>query len=149
MVVKKDQPRAAEAKTTEVEAPQAPGVLGLSGNSDQNVISGIVASTPVAVPKPVAQTVKVSQGVSQGLITKRVQPVYPQQALQMRLQGAVQMEAAIGKDGSITSVKVLKGDSILARSAVAAVKQWKYKPYFLNGEPVAVETEVTVNFKLP
>ena len=67
----------------------------------------------------------------------------------MRLQGAVQLQAAIGKDGSITAVKVLKGDSILARSAVIAVKQWKYKPYFLNGEPVAVETEVTVNFKLP
>ena len=148
MVVKKDEPRA-QAKTAEVEAPQAPGVLGLAGTGDQTAISGIVASTPVAVPKPVAQTVKVSQGVSQGLITKRVQPVYPQQALQMRLQGAVQLEAAIGKDGSITSVKVLKGDSILARAAVAAVKQWKYKPYFLNGEPVAVQTEVTVNFKLP
>ena len=148
-MVKRDQPHAPETKIAEVEAPEAPGVLGLSGNGDKNAISGIVASTPVAVPIAASHTVKVSQGVSQGLITKRVQPVYPQQALQMRLQGAVQLQAAIGKDGSISAVKVLKGDSILARSAVAAVKQWKYKPYFLNGEPVAVETEVTVNFKLP
>ncbi len=149
LVVKKDQPHAPEAKVAEVEAPEAPGILGLGGNADKNAISGIVASTPVAVPTAAAHTIKVSQGVSQGLITKRVQPAYPPQALQMRLQGAVQLQAEIGKDGSITGVKVLKGDSILSRAAVAAVKQWKYKPYFLNGEPVAVETEVTVNFKLP
>lgn len=147
-MVKKNQP-SAPAKALETETPQAPGILGLAGNSDQNAISGIVASAPVAVPRVAAQTVKVSQGVSQGLLTKRVQPTYPPQALQMRLQGAVQLEAGIAKDGSITSVKVLNGDAILARSAVAAVKQWKYKPYFLNGEPVAVQTEITVNFKLP
>jgi protein TonB len=149
LVVKKDQPHANETKVAEVEAPEAPGVLGLGGNADKNAISGIVAGTSVAVPTVAAHTVKVSQGVSQGLITKRVQPSYPPQALQMRLQGAVQLQAEIGKDGSITAVKVLKGDSILSRAAAAAVKQWKYKPYFLNGEPVAVQTEVTVNFKLP
>jgi outer membrane biosynthesis protein TonB/ActR/RegA family two-component response regulator len=125
MVVKRDQSGAAQTKPAEVEAPQAPAVLGLSGSGDQAAISGIVASTPVTVPKVAPQTVRVSQGVSQGLLTKRVQPVYPQQALQMRLQGEVQMEASIGKDGSITAVKVLKGDSILSRAAVAAVKQWK------------------------
>lgn len=149
LVVKKDQPQGARAKVAEVEAPEAPAALGLGGSADKNAISGIVASAPVAVPTAAAHTIKVSQGVSQGLITKRVQPAYPPQALQMRLQGEVQLQAQIGKDGSISSVKVLKGDSILSRAAVAAVKQWKYKPYFLNGEPVAVETEVTVNFKLP
>ena len=149
MVVKKDQPHASGTKSAELEVPQAPGVLGLSGSSDQQAISGIVANTPVAVPRVSSQTLKVSQGVSQGLLVKRVQPTYPEQALQMRVQGAVEMQASIGKDGSITSVKVIKGDSILARAAVAAVKQWKYKPYFLNGEPAAVQTDITVNFKLP
>jgi len=67
----------------------------------------------------------------------------------MRLQGAVLLQAIIGKDGSITSVKALGGDSILARAATDAVKQWKYKPYYLNGEPVEIQTQIAVNFKLP
>ena len=67
----------------------------------------------------------------------------------MRLQGAVELLASIGKDGSITSVKVISGDSVLAHAAIDAVKQWKYKPYYLNDQPVAIQTQVTVKFKLP
>ena len=69
--------------------------------------------------------------------------------MQMRIQGAVQLQATINKQGRITSVKVLSGDAILSRAAVEAVNQWKYKPYFLNGEPVDIQTQITVNFKLP
>jgi len=57
--------------------------------------------------------------------------------------------ASIAKDGSISSVKQLSGDAILGRAAADAVRQWKYKPYFLNGEPVEIQTQITVNFKLP
>jgi protein TonB len=57
--------------------------------------------------------------------------------------------ASIAKDGSIRSVKQVSGDAILGRSAIEAVRQWKYKPYFLNGEPVEIQTQITVNFKLP
>jgi periplasmic protein TonB len=105
----------------------------------------------VAVPKVADQDslLKISQGVTQGLLIQRVQPVYPAQARQMRLQGSVQLQAMISKQGNITSVKVLNGDPTLARSAVDAVKQWKYKPYYLNGEPVDIQTQVTVIFKLP
>ena len=92
---------------------------------------------------------RISQGVTQGLLLKRVQPVYPNQAMQMRIQGAVQLQATINKQGRITSVKVLSGDAILSRAAVEAVNQWKYIPYFLNGEPVDIQTQITVNFKLP
>jgi protein TonB len=67
----------------------------------------------------------------------------------MRVEGAVQIMATISKSGSISTVKVLKGDPTLARAAADAVKQWKYKPYLLNGEPVEIQTEITVNFKLP
>ena len=59
------------------------------------------------------------------------------------------LQATINKQGRITSVKVLSGDAILSRAAVEAVNQWKYKPYFLNGEPVDIQTQITVNFKLP
>ena len=95
------------------------------------------------------QTLRISQGVSQGLIVKRVQPVYPAQARQMRLEGKVELQANISKSGSITGVKQLSGDPVLGRAAMDAVRQWKYKPYFLNGEPVEIETQITVNFKLP
>ena len=123
----------------------------LGTNDDQSAISSIVQSTTVAVPKVAApqQTLKVSQGVTQGLLTKRVQPVYPPQAMQMHIQGAVQMLATISKQGKIASVKVISGDPILSRAATDAVSQWRYKPYFLNGKPVEIQTQIVVNFKLP
>ena len=95
------------------------------------------------------QQMKVSQGVSQGLLIKSVEPVYPALAKQMRIQGEVELLANIGKDGSITDVKLLSGDSVLSRAAIEAVKQWKYKPYYLDDQPVAIQTQITVKFKLP
>jgi len=80
---------------------------------------------------------------------KSVQPVYPQTARQMRVQGSVELLANIGKDGSITAVKVLSGPTVLSRAAIDAVKQWQYKPYYLNDQPVEIQTQITVNFKLP
>ena len=59
------------------------------------------------------------------------------------------MEATINKEGSITNLKVISGDAVLAHAASEAVKQWRYKPYYLNGEPVEIQTQITVNFKLP
>ncbi len=136
------------AAQEEAIQPPAPGVLGDTGSED-SAISGIVSATPVNVPKPPLQTLKISQGVSQGLLIKKVQPIYPSQALQMHLKGAVQLRALISKDGTISNLKVLSGDAILARAAMDAVRQWKYKPYYLNTEPVEIQTQITVNFKLP
>ena len=101
------------------------------------------------MPKPFPQSLNISQGVSRGLLYKRVQPIYPQNAISMRVEGSVELMATISKTGDITQVKVLKGDSQLIRSATDAVKQWKYKPYLLNGEPVEIQTQITINFKLP
>ena len=67
----------------------------------------------------------------------------------MHIQGAVQVLATISKEGRITTVKILNGDPILSRAAADAVSQWRYKPYFLNGEPVEIQTQIVVNFKLP
>jgi protein TonB len=69
--------------------------------------------------------------------------------LTMRIEGAVELTTTISKTGEITNVKVLSGDALLAKAAVDAVKQWKYKPYLLNGEPVEIQTQITINFKLP
>jgi TonB family protein len=99
--------------------------------------------------KPKLQTLSVSQGVSQGLLYKKVAPSYPSNALRMHIEGEVQLMATISKEGDITRIKVLSGDAQLAKAATDAVKQWKYKPYLLNGEPVEIQTQVTVNFKMP
>ena len=61
----------------------------------------------------------------------------------------LQLMATINKEGAVTSVQVLSGDLMLAKSAVEAVRQWKYRPYLLNGEPVEIQTQITVNFRLP
>ena len=80
---------------------------------------------------------------------KSVAPGYPSLAREMRKEGTVELLATISKTGAITKVKVLSGDATLAKSAVEAVRQWKYRPYLLNGEPVEIETQITINFKLP
>jgi periplasmic protein TonB len=122
---------------------------GIPGGQMGGVIGGIISSTPVAVPKVATpQRVRVSQGVSQGLLVRRVQPAYPPLARQARIQGQVILRAVISKDGSIENLTLVSGHPMLVQSALDAVKQWKYKPYLLNGEPVEVDTEVLVNFTL-
>src|SRR5271157_5180387 len=122
---------------------------GIPGGQMGGVIGGIISSTPVAVPKVATpQRVRVSSGVSSGLLIRKVQPVYPPLARQARIQGSVVLHAEIGKDGTITNLQLISGHAMLAPAAIEAVKQWRYKPYLLNGEPVAVETEVIVNFSL-
>jgi protein TonB len=122
---------------------------GIPGGQMGGVIGGIISSTPVAVPKVAApQRVRVSQGVSQGLLVRRVQPNYPPLARQARIQGTVVLRAVISKDGSIENLTLVSGHPMLAPAAIDAVKQWKYRPYLLNGEPVEVDTEVLVNFTL-
>ncbi len=141
----------------EDEAPPAmasAGVVGgvpggIPGGQMGGVIGGIISSTPVAVPKVAApQRVRVSQGVSAGLLVRKVNPTYPPLARQARISGTVILRAVIGKDGSIQNLSLVSGHPMLAPAAIDAVKQWKYKPYLLNGEPVEVDTEVQVNFTL-
>jgi protein TonB len=77
-----------------------------------------------------------------------VNPVYPPIARQTRVQGVIVMEAIISKEGSIESLRVLSGNPLLFQAAIDAVKQWKYRPATLNGEPVDVITTITVTFTL-
>jgi len=133
-------------KPAVVDAP-APNVIGIAGDGAAplpDLVSGGESG-----PKPVLQTVSVSQGVSQGLLVKKVQPIYPRNALFMRTEGPVELIATISKTGDISHISVVSGDSQLTRAASDAVKQWKYKPYMLNGQPVEIQTHVTINFKLP
>jgi protein TonB len=122
---------------------------GVPGGQMGGVIGGIISSTPVSVPKAATPTrVRVSQGVTQGLLIRKVQPTYPPLARQARIQGAVLLQAEISKDGAIQNLRLISGHPMLTSAAIEAVKQWRYKPYILNGEPVEVETQITVNFTL-
>jgi protein TonB len=149
-------------KEDDAPPPSAGGVVGgvvggvpggQMGGVVGGVLGGIVTAAPLAVPKaavppPPPQRVKVSAGVTAGLRIRMVQPAYPPLARQARISGAVVLQAIIGKDGSIQKLKAVSGHPMLIPSAIDAVSQWKYKPYLLNGEPVEVETQVTVNFTL-
>lgn len=113
------------------------------------VLGSVMSSVPTAVPKVATpQRVRVSQGVTQGLLLRKVTPQYPPLAKQARIQGTVVLSALIGKDGSIQNLHVVSGHPMLTNAALEAVKEWKYKPYILNGEPVEVETTINVNFSL-
>jgi protein TonB len=84
----------------------------------------------------------------EGNLILRVQPLYPPLARQARIQGQVVLRAVISRNGAIENLQVLGGHPMLVQSAINAVKQWRYRPYSLNGEAVEVETQVTVNFVL-
>ena len=144
IVVKSTPGKKNQARTEEAAALPSP--LAVAATSESGLSS---LSVPSTHSQPSLATVNVSQGVSQGLLIKRVQPKYPPNALAMRLQGAVQLEATINKEGNIVNLKVLKGDVVLARAAMDAVRQWRYKPYYLDRVPVDIQTQITVNFKLP
>ncbi|MFI5090523.1 MAG: energy transducer TonB [Terriglobales bacterium] len=122
---------------------------GVPGGSLGGVMGGIIGGTPIAVPKQAIPTrVRVSAGVQQGNLISQVKPTYPAIAKSARIQGAVVLQAEISKQGTIENLRVISGHPMLVQNALDAVKQWRYKPYLLNGEPVPVETTVTVNFTL-
>ncbi|HXJ90172.1 MAG TPA: TonB family protein [Candidatus Binatia bacterium] len=123
---------------------------GVPGGSMGGVLGSIASAGAVtAMPKiATPQRVRVSSGVQSGLLVRKVQPTYPPLARQARIQGTVVLQAQISKTGDIENLQLVSGHPMLAPAAIEAVKQWKYKPYLLNGEPVEVETTVQVNFSL-
>ncbi len=142
------QPSTGTSAATQ-DAPEPPSITGLGATARPEALNTIAHSTAAALPAIAPQTHNISQGVTSGMLLKRVQPVYPAQALQMHIQGTVSLRATIGKDGLIKDVKVLSGPATLARAATEAVHQWKYRPYTLNGEPVEIQTDININFVPP
>jgi protein TonB len=138
--------------------PSAGGVVGgvpggIPGGQLGGVIGGIVSSTPSAafIPKfqpVVPQRVRISQGVTSGLLIHKVQPPYPTLAKSARIQGDVVLKAVIDREGNIQDLQLVSGHPMLVPAAIEAVKQWHYRPYLLNGQPVEIETTITVIFTL-
>jgi periplasmic protein TonB len=139
-------------KEEEAPPPMTSGVVGgvpggVPGGSMSGVMGGIIGGSAL-IPKVAVQRIRVSSGVTQGMVIKKVDPVYPAIAKTARVQGTVILAAVIGKDGAIQNLHVVSGHPLLQGAAMDAVKQWRYKPYILNGEPVEVDTQVEVHFTL-
>ncbi|MGB2604470.1 MAG: TonB family protein [Candidatus Sulfotelmatobacter sp.] len=137
--------------------PSTGGVVGgvpggIPGGQLNGVIGGIVNATNLAyIPKlqpVVPQRIRISQGVTSGLLIHRVEPPYPVLARSARIQGNVLLKAVIDKEGNIQDLQLVSGHPMLVPAAIQAVKQWRYRPYLLNGQPVEVETTITVIFTL-
>jgi len=122
--------------------PSAPSTVSLYDNN--SVPGSVFGSGPKAKVMP--HVVPISAGVATGMIVHKTAPVYPRFAQDAHITGTVVLKATITKQGSIEGIQVLSGPKLLAPSAVDAVKTWKYKPYMLDGAPVAVETNITVVF---
>lgn len=124
---------------------------GIPGGQLGGVIGSVISATNAAAPKfiPVTpQRVRISQGVTKGLLVHRVEPAYPTLARSARVQGEVVLSAVIDTNGQITNLQLVSGHPMLVPAAITAVREWRYKPYLLNGQPVEVETTITVIFSL-
>jgi protein TonB len=126
---------------------------GIPGGQMGGVIGSVISasSSLAAVPKfvpAVPQRIRISAGVTKGLLIHRVEPSYPTLAKSARVQGDVVLSAVIDSNGQIQNLQLVSGHPMLVPAAIAAVKQWRYKPYLLNGQPVEVETTITVIFTL-
>jgi protein TonB len=140
-VIDRDVPAAPEFGNIGV-----PGGTGSGGRGVPGSIGDQSALAPTPPPAPV-RPLRISHW-AEGNLIYRVQPSYPTLARQARIQGSVQLRAIIGKNGTIENLSVVSGHAMLVASAIEAVRQWRYRPYLLNGEPIEVETEITVNFVL-
>lgn len=131
-------------------APDLAGIgIGEGGGSEYPIPGAIGDGLTIAIPpRPMSVKPLVVSHLAEANLLHRVQPVYPALARQARLQGTVELRAVISKTGTIENLIVVHGHPMLAGAAIDAVRQWRYRPYLLNGEPVEVETEITVNFLL-
>ncbi|MBZ5552911.1 MAG: TonB family protein [Acidobacteriia bacterium] len=141
--------------------PSTGGVVGgveggMVGGSVGGVIGGLISKSAAApppppprieAPKPV-QRIRVGGNVQQANLISSPRPAYPPLAKSARIQGSVVLEAVISKQGTVENLTVIQGHPLLVQSALDAVKQWRYRPTLLNGEPVEVITTITVNFSL-
>jgi protein TonB len=121
---------------------------GVEGGVPGGVVGGIVGGLPTAVPPPPAAVVRIGGKIAPPRIIHRVEPLYPTLATAARLSAIVVLEAEVDTHGSVKTVKVLSGHPLFDEAAIEAVKQWRYQPLLLNGEPTGFILSVVINFSL-
>jgi len=133
-----------------------PGGFGDSNGPGNGVIDSLLSVRPAQPPqpapvvKPPAPPIRIKMGglVEQGKLISGPKPIYPPLARQARIEGTVRLEAVISRDGTVLNLRAVSGHPMLIPAAVAAVRQWIFRPTSLNGDPVEVATEIEVNFTL-
>src|SRR6202165_1903407 len=134
-----------DPRSDETASAETPSIS--AGSTNQSALNNNgVLSAKDSLP---GRSEPVPEGVTGGQLLHRVAPVYPAQARLLRLEGTVILAAVIMEDGTVGDVNVVEGSTVLAQSAVDAVKHWRYKPYELDGKPVKNETRITIEFKFP
>jgi len=135
----------------EIPIPDLPVGSGLETIQSVDIGTTALFVKPPQIVQPAQQEkrpVKVSEGVLEAQLISRIEPQYPIIAIQTKTEGTVRLHAFISHDGRIISLDVLSGHPFLVKAALEAVRQWRYRPTMLNGEPVEVETSITVIFRL-
>jgi len=142
-IIKEDAP--------DMSAGMTGGVVGgVAGGQMGGVIGGVIGGVGAAPPPPKPTQTRIRQGgnVTAAKLMNKVQPQYPPLARQTRISGTVRLHAIIGKNGQVEQLEVMSGHPLLVQAALDAVRQWKYQPTQLNGEPVEVDTTIDVIFSL-
>jgi protein TonB len=147
-----------DVKIIKEEAEPDPNTLGMqggvpggvAGGSMGGVLGGVIGGAGTAPPPPKPAQSRIRQGgaVQAALLVNKVQPSYPPLARQTRVSGTVRLHAVISKEGAVQQLEVLSGHPLLVQAALDAVRQWRYRPTLLNGEPVEVDTTIDVIFSL-
>ena len=132
----------ARARSAPMSGFGVAGMEGLGGGA----LSGSAGAAQIGM-KP-GQKIAISAGVAVGLLQQRTIPVYPPVAKAAKVSGTVVLQATISKEGEVTDLRVVSGPPLLQQSAMDAVKQWKYRPFLVAGQPVEIETTVNVVFTL-
>jgi len=136
--------------TTGGVVAEIPG--GVVGGFPGGVFSEMLtsaSSVPVLAKSPVpVKRVRIASRVAEANLIHDVAPQYPPEAGRARIEGTVVLMAVIGRDGTVKDVRIESGLPILAQAAIDAVRQWRYKPYMIEGEPVEVDSRITINFTL-
>ncbi|MGA7820995.1 MAG: TonB family protein [Candidatus Sulfotelmatobacter sp.] len=149
-------------KTQEAPPPPVSTTGGVLGGVPGGVVGGVpggafhemlssAQTVPVLSKSPVPTPIKrmrIASRVAEANLIHDVPPQYPPEAGRARIEGTVVLMAVIGTDGTVTDVRIESGLPILAQAAIDAVKQWRYKPYMIDGEPVEVDSRITINFAL-
>ena len=126
------------------------GVLdGIPGDPTGEGISSPPTEAPEPLPQPTKKKpIRVGGNVQASRLIHRVEPEYPELAKRARVSGMVILQVIVGERGAVEEVTIIRGHPLLNEAALRAVRQWRYSPYFLNGEPIPVTATVTVNFVL-
>ncbi len=123
-------------------------VGGVPGGVRGGVIGGVPAAPPPPPPKAARKPVRVGGNVQNSKLIRKVQPIYPELAKRARVSAVVLLQVTVSELGEVVDIKLVRGHPLLNQAAIDAVRQWRYSPTLLNGEPVPVIATVTVNFIL-